>query len=601
MKALVTGGDGLLGSHLVRELLGKGFGVRVLIQPGSRSPTLNGLAVERVTGDLLDGGPGLDRAVRGCEFVFHCAALTNMWANRELTWKVNLEGTRVMVDACLRNDVRRLVYTGSASSFGFGTMQHPGTEGSPFPDVYRGVPYMESKHEAMRLVLSEVERRGLDAVVVAPTFMLGRYDAGPSSGEAILRFIRRKSPFVPPGGRNFACASDVAAAMVRALDRGAGGQVYILGGANLTYMDFFTRVALMAGVPPPRWVLPGAALAGAGLAGSALSSVTGRAMPLNRTMARLVTCDAYYSSDRADDTLGLERTPVETSIRECLQGLVRYGHLPAGTGSFFMDKVALVTGGSRGVGYATAEGLVRRGAAVVISARTGRRLADSAQKLEGIGGRVRTVEGDVGKWEDARRMVRAAADDFGRLDILVNNAGISMRGRFEDLAPEVCARTIETNLMGSVYPTRAAIRHIIETGGHVIFVSSIAGIIGLPGATTYCASKGSLARLCESLRLELIPKSVHCGIIYLGFTEHDPEKRILAADGSLMPPDRPTHHTQAFAASMVLKMIEKRKRRLIMTPIGNLGWLVHRLSPDFVEWVILKAQQSQWGIFKRFS
>lgn len=601
MKALIIGGDGLLGSHLVRALLEQGFDVRVLVQPDSRSPTLNGVAAERVTGDLLDGGPGLDRAVRGCDFVFHCAAITNMWADPDLTWKVNLEGTRTVVDACLRNGVKRLVYTGSASSFGFGSLERPGNEQSPFPEAYRGVPYMESKHEAMRLVLKAVERRGLDAVVVAPTFMLGRFDARPSSGEAILQFIRRKSSFVPPGGRNFASASDVAAAMVRALDRGGKGQVYILGGTNLTYLDFFTRVALMAGVPPPRWVLPRATLAGAGLAGSAISAVTGRPVPLNRTMARLATCDAYYSSDKASDALGLERTPVETAIRETLQGLVRYGHLPASTGSYFADKVALVTGGSRGVGYATAEGLVRRGSAVVISARTGRRLADSAQKLKGIGGRVETVQGDVGKWEDARRMVRAAADNFGRLDILVNNAGVSMRGRFEDLAPEVCAQTVETNLMGSVYPTRAAIRHIIEARGHVVFVSSIAGIIGLPGASTYCASKGSLARLCESLRLELIPKRVHCGIVYLGFTEHDPEKRVLAADGSLTPPDRPAHHTQAFAASMVLRLIEERKRQLIMTPIGNLGWVAHRLAPNFVEWAILKAQAGQWSIFKNFS
>lgn len=269
--------------------------------------------------------------------------------------------------------------------------------------------------------------------------------------------------------------------------------------------------------------------------------------------------------------------------------------------NYFQDKVALISGSSRGVGFATASALVERGAKVVITARGERRLAESEGKLRDMGGDVVSVAGDVGTWEDARTMVQTAVERFGRLDVLVNNAGVSMRGNFSELSPDVCAQTIQTNLLGSVYLTRAALPRILEAKGHVAFVSSIAGIFGLPGASTYCASKGALTGLCESLRLELTPQGVHVGIIYLGFTEHDPEKRILAADGSLVPPDRPAHHSQAHAAGLILNMLEKRKSRLIMTPIGHVGWLIYRLSPGLVERVILWAQSSQWGIFKRFS
>jgi len=267
----------------------------------------------------------------------------------------------------------------------------------------------------------------------------------------------------------------------------------------------------------------------------------------------------------------------------------------------FQDKVALVSGASRGVGFATASALVKRGAKVVITARGKPRLEASREKLADMGGQVLSVTGDVGKWEQARAMVDKALEHFGRLDILINNAGISMRGRFDELTAEVCTQTIMTNLMGSVYLSRAAVPHIVETRGHVVFISSIAGIFGLPGASTYCASKGALTGFCESLRLELIPKGVHVGVVYLGFTEHDPEKRILAADGSMVLPDRPAHHTQAFAASRIIKMMEQRKRRLIMTSAGTLGWLVYRLSPGLLERLILWAQSSQWSIFKRFS
>lgn len=268
---------------------------------------------------------------------------------------------------------------------------------------------------------------------------------------------------------------------------------------------------------------------------------------------------------------------------------------------YFKGKVALITGGSRGVGFATAKELARRGAKVVIMARGEKRLRDSEQKLKDLGAEAVAVVGDVGEWEDAQRMVVAAVDRFGRLDILVNNAGVSMRGHFADLAPEVCAAIARTNLMGCIFMTRAAMPHLLAAKGQVVFISSIAGLFGLPGASIYCATKKALTGLAESLRLELIPRGLHVGVVYLGYTEHDPEKRIIAADGSLTPPDRPAHRTQAHAAGLIARMLEKRQKQLIMTPVGTIGWIVYRLSPAMVERAVLWAQERRLGIFKRFS
>lgn len=268
---------------------------------------------------------------------------------------------------------------------------------------------------------------------------------------------------------------------------------------------------------------------------------------------------------------------------------------------YFDGKVALVTGGSRGVGLATARALAGRGAKVVITARGERRLEESRAALESEGAGVAAVAGDVASWDDAARMVEAAVDSFGRLDIVLNNAGVSMRGELSELDPGVCAQVLSTNLAGAVNVTRAAVGHVLESRGHILFVSSIAGLFGMPGASIYCASKGGLTGLTESLRLELIPHGVHVGVVHLGFTEHDPEKRILAADGSLVPPDRPAHHPQSLAAELILKMIEKRRRRLVMTPVGKLGYYAYRLSPWFVERAILFARSSRLGIYERFS
>ena len=264
-------------------------------------------------------------------------------------------------------------------------------------------------------------------------------------------------------------------------------------------------------------------------------------------------------------------------------------------------KVALVTGASRGVGLATARTLVTQGAKVVITARGTPRLHSSRDELIRLGGDVQAVGGDVGDWEDAEAMVQTAIDGFGRLDIVVNNAGISMRGYLKELAPETCARVVQTNLMGCINVSRASIEYLIEARGHLVFVSSIAGIFGVPGASVYSATKKALTGFAESLRAELGPDGVHVGVAYLGFTEHDPEKRILAADGSLVKPDRPAHNTQAEAGQRIVRMIQRRKKMDVLSGIGKTGWLAYRLSPRLVEKAIILAQSRKWGVFRRFS
>ena len=327
MKALVTGADGLLGSNLVRELLEEGLSVRAFVQPGSPSQSLEDLPLEICTGDLLDDSNTLAKSIAGCDVVFHCAAITDLWADAELTWWVNFEGTRRILDASISADINRFIFVGSASSFQFGPLNSPGCEGGSLPDEYRGLPYMESKRKALEVVLKAVTERGLDAVVVMPTFLLGPHDFRPSSGELIRQFITRGFRFASPGGRNFVYAGDAAKAMAAALHRGEKGECYILGGANLSYFDFFSKVAKIAGVPPPRSVLPGFVILLAGLLGSISAKLTAKKAALNLTMARLSLLETYYSSAKAVKSLGMPQTPIEKAIEDSLQSLKDHGHL----------------------------------------------------------------------------------------------------------------------------------------------------------------------------------------------------------------------------------------------------------------------------------
>jgi len=327
LKVLVTGPDGLLGSNLVRELMARGFSVRVLVQPGSKSPTLDGLDIQKVRCDLLAGRDGLADAMAGCDAVFHLAAITDQWADPSLTWKVNLDGTRNVLRGCVAAGVKRLVYVGSASSFQFGAIDRPGDESGSFPEEYRGEAYAESKTRARDLVLEWVSERRIDATVVAPTFMLGPFDSRPSSGELIRQFIVRGFRFTSPGGRNFAYVGDVAHGAASALERGRTGECYILGGRNMTYLDFFTRVAQIASVKPPRVVLPGPLLLAGGAAGSVYEAVSGGKVMINYRLAKLALLGTYYTSAKAIKELGLPQTPVERAIRESIECLREYGHL----------------------------------------------------------------------------------------------------------------------------------------------------------------------------------------------------------------------------------------------------------------------------------
>jgi NAD(P)-dependent dehydrogenase (short-subunit alcohol dehydrogenase family) len=263
------------------------------------------------------------------------------------------------------------------------------------------------------------------------------------------------------------------------------------------------------------------------------------------------------------------------------------------------NRVALVSGASRGVGLATARALCERGARVVLTARGSERLEHSTAELRREGFDVACIAGDVAEWSDADAMVRCAVERFGRLDILINNAGVSMRGRFDDLSPQVCRRVIDTNLLGAVYLTRAAIDQLIAARGSVVFISSIAGLFGLPNASAYCASKLALTGLAESLRVEL--PGVHVGVAHLGFTEHDSEKRILGAQGEGLLPTRPAHQTQAHVAGALVQMVERRRRKVVLTPVGNLGAWAYRLSPGLVQGAIALAQRTQLGVAQRFA
>lgn len=268
-------------------------------------------------------------------------------------------------------------------------------------------------------------------------------------------------------------------------------------------------------------------------------------------------------------------------------------------------RTVLITGGGKGIGRETARLFAQAGCNLVISGRDGATLESAAHTLRTTaeqtagseGPAVLPVQADVTNSEDCRHLVEAAVERFGRLDVLINNAGMSMRGNFADTSLELFDKVIDINFTGAVHMTGYALPFLRAAGGSVVFVSSLSGLKGLPGIAPYGAAKMALTGFAESLYSELY-REIHVGVVYVSFTENDPGKQMYAADGSTIPLKRDRNSsTQLDVARSIRRMVKRRQRRVVMTPLGKTAGLLFALFPRATEFLIsrLAARSSMYG------
>ena len=275
--------------------------------------------------------------------------------------------------------------------------------------------------------------------------------------------------------------------------------------------------------------------------------------------------------------------------------------------NYLKNKVVLVTGSSMGIGKAIAWELAKQGAEVMLNGRDDEKLIGTENELLANGCNVKAAIADIRKQDQCRFLIDMVIKKYGRLDILVNNAGVSSRGSIENSADKNFTILSETNFTGAAHLSKYAIPHLKKTKGHVIFINSIAGFRGMPFNSAYSASKMAQAALSEALRIELWDYGVHVGIAFVGFTQNDPNKKILDVDGSLVYlPKRTNMHlaTQESVAQSIRKMIEKRTNRITLTGLGNLANFTIRYLPAFSSWLLwlyrekIKSQYTMIGGLK---
>ena len=334
-RALVTGGTGFVGAHVVRALLNDGaVEVRALVRDGSDTHNLahpdgRPLDVERVTGDLTDA-ESLRAAVAGVDVLFHVAARYELArTNRAGMIAVNVGGTTALMRAALEAGVERVVYTSSTAAVGWAHPTESSPDGEPAdesqwldPNDAAG-PYEESKLLAERAVQAMVQRDGLPAVILNPTAPIGPLDRRPTpTGRLIRDAAQGRLPgYMRSAGLNIIDVRDVAQGHLLAWRRGRVGERYILGHqeGNLTMREILGRAAAAGGRRPPRLPVPyPVALAYAHLDDRLISPLLGRAPRAPVAGVRLARHRLWFRPQKALRELGLPQSSLDRAFQDAV-------------------------------------------------------------------------------------------------------------------------------------------------------------------------------------------------------------------------------------------------------------------------------------------
>ncbi len=321
---LVTGGTGFIGSNLSLKLLTEGYNVKILRRGDSKLLALNGIDVEHSIGDVRDK-KSVKSAMRGCDTVFHTAATVSFWRKkRDLIYEVNVLGTRNVAEAALEAGIERLVYTSSVAAFGYRTDGKPTDETTEFNWGPLNIPYKNSKYEAEREILNAVAK-GLPAVIVNPTVVLGARDLNLHGGQLIRDVKRGLAPLYLDSWINVVYVGDVVFGHIQAAKRGRVGERYILSGENLKTKEAFERTANIVGGLRPRIRVPFAFAKVAAWGCDVVAAVTNLKPLLTPELISAAQYENSYTAEKAVRELDYRVTPFEVAVREAYEWYLEKG------------------------------------------------------------------------------------------------------------------------------------------------------------------------------------------------------------------------------------------------------------------------------------
>ena len=327
MKALVTGATGFVGAAVARALIREGWEVVALARKASDRRNVQDLKLQVVEGDLANR-PSLDRALSGCQALFHVAADYRLGAfDPQQLYQTNVEGTRNILDASTQAGLTRVVYTSSVATVGIPVDGSPGNEETPVGLADMIGHYKRSKFLAEQLV-RQAAQAGAPVVIVNPSTPIGPGDVKPTpTGQIVLDAAAGRTPAYVDTGLNIVHVDDVAAGHLLAYHHGRPGERYILGGEDMTLREILFEIAKIVGRNPPRVRLPTAVVMPIAYIAEGIARITRRPGRVTVEAVRMSRKRMFFSSEKARRELGYQWRPPGQALREAIDWFRQQGGL----------------------------------------------------------------------------------------------------------------------------------------------------------------------------------------------------------------------------------------------------------------------------------
>ena len=328
MKILITGASGFIGSWMCKKLFEEGHEIKVLCRPTSDLSELEGIEYEKVEGDITNL-ESLKVAFKDIEAVFHLAGHVGYSKQaHSLMEKINVQGTQNVVEACIANNIEKLLYFSSVVAIGSSfTKNNVLNEDSEFKIGHLNLGYFETKKRAEELVVQAHKDNKIQPIIVNPTTVYGPGDSKKGSRKTQLKVARGKFPFYSSGGVNVVSIHEVINASYKAFMGAAKpGERYILAGENITIKQLFETIAKHAHVKPPHIFLPNPLLHAIGKVGDLLESI-GKSGPINSENAWTATMYHWFDSTKAQNELGLKVVSADECIKQSVDWMIENNYL----------------------------------------------------------------------------------------------------------------------------------------------------------------------------------------------------------------------------------------------------------------------------------
>ncbi|WMJ72704.1 SDR family NAD(P)-dependent oxidoreductase [Cytophagaceae bacterium ABcell3] len=512
MKIFITGATGYIGEILAQKLANEGHTVHALIRSQKKAQKLHHPNICLFKGDLFTKDV-IKLAMEGCDAVFHLAACASVCPEPGSYQKINIVGTKNIIEAAIDAQVKKFVFTSTAGVMG----PSPSASEPVSEDSKRIAPYFNeyesTKAEAETLVNSYKDK--IHVVTVNPPRVYGPGELSESNAVTKLINLYRNGKWriLPGDGKkvgNYVYVGDVVMGHILALKKGKNGERYLLGGENASYKQLFDTIREVTGVNKKLFKVPVSVMMGISGLMVVWAKITKTKPLITPKWVKKYLYHWSVSSNKAERHLGYTITSLKEGVRKTVEGLDDNKKKP----------YTLITGASSGIGKAMANELAERNQNLLLSALPDTGLPEVAGQLrKKYGVKVDYFEADLTDTNAPKCLYEWCLKNNYSIDTLVNNAGFGNNCSFEQSTVDDIQNMMQLNVHSLVTLTRLFIPELKKNDkAYILNVGSTASLMPVPFKCVYSASKSFVYSFSKSLRTELEPYNISVSCLCPGPT-----------------------------------------------------------------------------------